>query len=66
MRPDKLRRRLAVGLLAIAAGVGVIGGAATATSDEFDWGSAPTVVNVDGTTHADLPTPLQSLEFDWG
>lgn len=67
MRSDKLRRRLAVGLLAIAAGVVVVGGTTTATTDEFDWGSAPTATSVDQAPDSGTARVESfSFEFDWG
>jgi len=67
MRSDKLRRRLAVGLLVLAAGIGVVGSAATASPDEYDWGSAPTVVRVDDAHGAGPVDRMESFtEYDWG
>lgn len=67
MRSDKLRRRLAVGLLVIAAGVVIAGGETVATTTEFDWGSAPTVSSVDQAPDAGVARVESfSGEFDWG
>lgn len=70
MRLDKLRRRLVVGLLVVAGGVGFGASQTTAAPAEWDWGSTAPSISADtvssDTASDERAFQLESFEWDWG